>query len=67
MSSAGTRTPFHIKSIVIASVARTAAGDIGGPLKRCSPTDLGAIIAKAAVDRALIDATVVQQVLSDKV
>lgn len=51
-----------MKDIVIASAARTAVGDFGGSLKGFTPTDLGVITAKAALERASIDANAVEQV-----
>ncbi|MEO9825379.1 MAG: acetyl-CoA C-acyltransferase family protein [Paracoccaceae bacterium] len=50
-----------MKSIVIASAARTAVGDFGGSLKGFSPTEMGVITAKAALERASIEAADVQQ------
>ena len=47
--------------IVLVSAARTAVGDFGGALKDQSPTDLGVVTAKAALDRAGVDAAEVQQ------
>jgi acetyl-CoA C-acetyltransferase len=51
-----------VKDIVIVSAARTAIGDFGGGLKELSPTDLGIVTAKAAIERAGIAATDVGQV-----
>lgn len=50
-----------MSEIVIASAARTAIGDFGGALKALSPTDLGTITARAAIDRAGIPASAVEQ------
>jgi len=50
-----------MKDIVIVSAARTAVGGFGGSLKGFSPTDLGAASAKAAIERAGIEASDVQQ------
>jgi len=50
-----------MKDIVIVSAARTAVGGFGGSLKGFSPTDMGAASAKAAIERAGIDASDVQQ------
>ena len=47
--------------IVLVSAARTAVGDFGGALKDQSPTDLGVVTAKAALERAGVDAAEVQQ------
>ena len=41
--------------IVILSGARTAIGTFGGSLAGISPIDLGALVAKAALDRAQVD------------
>ncbi|NVK31973.1 MAG: acetyl-CoA C-acyltransferase family protein [Gammaproteobacteria bacterium] len=50
-----------MEDIVIVSAARTAVGDFGGSLKDLTPTQLGAISAKAAIERAGIDAKDVDQ------
>ena len=49
-------------NIVIASAARTAIGDFGGGLSSQTPTDLGVVAAKAALERADIEAADVGQV-----
>lgn len=51
-----------MKDIVIVSATRTAVGSFGGSLKGLSPTEMGTITAKAAIERAGIDAQDVQQV-----
>ncbi|MEM1389244.1 MAG: beta-ketothiolase BktB [Pseudomonadota bacterium] len=50
-----------MKDIVIVSAARTAVGDFGGSLKTCTPTEMGAETAKAAIARAGIAADEIQQ------
>jgi len=50
-----------MKNIVIASAARTAVGDFGGSLSGFTPTDMGVMVSKAAVDRAGLVAGDVQQ------
>lgn len=50
-----------MKNIVIVSAARTAVGDFGGSLKGFTPTELGAATARAAIDRAGINAGDIQQ------
>ena len=51
-----------MKDIVIVSAARTAIGGFGGSLKDMSPTDLGILTARAAIERAGIEAGDVGQV-----
>ncbi|MGB0747641.1 MAG: beta-ketothiolase BktB [Magnetospiraceae bacterium] len=51
-----------IEDIVVVSAMRTAIGDYGGGLKSFSPTDLGAAVAGAAIDRAGIAPQDVEQV-----
>ncbi len=48
-------------NVVIVSAARTAIGGFGGSLKTIAPTELGAITARAAIERAGIEAGAVQQ------
>lgn len=50
-----------MKDIVIVSAARTAVGGFGGSLKGFTPTELGTETAKAAIERAGIEAQDVQQ------
>jgi acetyl-CoA C-acetyltransferase len=50
-----------MKDIVIVSAARTAVGDFGGSLKGFTPTEMGAQTARAAIERAGIDAKEIQQ------
>ncbi|MCG6904477.1 MAG: beta-ketothiolase BktB [Rhodobacter sp.] len=50
-----------MKDIVIVSAARTAVGDFGGALKDLSPTDLGVLTARAAIERAGLEPTEVEQ------
>lgn len=47
--------------IVIASAARTAVGSFGGALKDSPPCDLGTTVAKAAIERAGIEASSIDQ------
>jgi len=51
-----------MKDIVIVSAARTAVGGFGGSLKSFTPAELGAATAQAAIERAGIEASDVQQV-----
>jgi acetyl-CoA C-acetyltransferase len=44
-----------VKDIVILSGARTAIGTFGGSLAGVAPTDLGTIVAKAALERAGVE------------
>jgi len=50
-----------MNEIVIVSAARTAVGGFGGSLKGFTPTELGAETARAAIERAGIEATDIQQ------
>ena len=50
-----------MKDIVLVSAARTAVGDYGGSLKNFTPTELGAETARAAISRAGIKASDIQQ------
>ena len=50
-----------MKPIVITSAARSAVGSFGGALKDLSPTDLGAHVAKAALERSGLQPSEVQQ------
>ena len=50
-----------MKDVVIVSAARTAVGSFGGSLKGFTPTELGAITAKAAINRSGLDPSDVQQ------
>ncbi|GAB4521480.1 MAG: acetyl-CoA C-acyltransferase family protein [Roseibium sp.] len=47
--------------IVIASAARTAVGSFGGALKDSPPCDLATTVAKAAIERAGIEAAAIDQ------
>ncbi|HEY9038160.1 MAG TPA: beta-ketothiolase BktB [Roseovarius sp.] len=49
------------RSVVITSGVRTAIGTFSGSLSGMSPCDLGAFVASAAISRAGIDASEVQQ------
>ncbi|MTI18027.1 acetyl-CoA C-acetyltransferase [Rhodobacteraceae bacterium RKSG542] len=50
-------------SIVIASAARTALGSFGGSLSSVRAPELGSIVAKAAIERAGIEAGVIEDVI----
>lgn len=50
-----------MKEIVIASAARTAVGSFGGALKDTPPCDLATTAAKAAIERAGIQADQIEQ------
>ena len=50
-----------MKEIVIASAARTAVGSFGGALKDTPPCDLATTAAKAAIERAGIEAEQIEQ------
>jgi len=49
--------------VVITSAARTAIGSFGRSLRDVAPTELGAIVARAAVERAGIEPDQVEQVV----
>lgn len=51
------------KDIVILSGARTAIGTFGGTLANTAPTELGTIVAQAAIFRAGIEAQQIEQVV----
>src|SRR3546814_11651125 len=51
-----------IKSVFIASAARTAIGDFGGGLAKKSPAELGVAVTTAALERAGVAPTDVQHV-----
>src|SRR3712207_3196615 len=53
--------PVH--SVVILSAARTPIGRYGGALRDVHPAELGAIAARAAIERAGIEPTDVQEVI----
>ncbi len=53
--------------IVIASAVRTAVGTFGGSLKDISPVDLGALVIKAALDRAALNPEQVDEVIMGSV
>lgn len=50
-----------MKEIVIASAARTAVGSFGGALKDTPPCDLATTAAKAAIERASLQADQIEQ------
>ncbi len=52
-----------MKKVVIASAARTAVGNFGGNLASLSAVELGKLAAQAALERARIEADVVDEVL----
>ncbi|MDN5350725.1 MAG: acetyl-CoA C-acetyltransferase [Bacteroidales bacterium] len=52
-----------MKKVVIASAARTAVGNFGGNLSALSAVELGKLAAQAALERARIEADVVDEVL----
>ncbi len=52
-----------MKKVVIASAARTAVGNFGGDLASLSAIELGKLAAQAALERARIEADVVDEVL----
>ncbi|MDO5036784.1 MAG: acetyl-CoA C-acetyltransferase [Tissierellia bacterium] len=52
-----------MKKVVIASAARTPVGAFGGAFKNVSAVDLGVVAAKAAIERAGIQPTDVDEVL----
>jgi acetyl-CoA C-acetyltransferase len=52
-----------MKKVVIASAARTAVGNFGGNLAALSAVELGKLAAQAALERARIEADVVDEVL----
>lgn len=56
-----------IKSVYIASAARTAIGDFGGGLAKKSPAELGVAVTKAALERAGVVPTDVQHVFMGQV
>ncbi len=51
------------REVVIVSGARTAIGDFGGSLKDFSPTQLGALVAREALQRAALSGEEVDQVV----
>ena len=51
------------REVVIVSGARTAIGDFGGSLKDFSPSDLGAMVAREALQRAQVSGDEVGQVV----
>ena len=51
------------REVVIVSGARTAIGDFGGSLKDFSPTQLGALVAREALQRAAVSGDEVDQVV----
>jgi len=51
------------REVVIVSGARTAIGDFGGSLKDFSPTQLGALVAREALQRAEVNGDEVDQVV----
>ena len=55
------------ENIYIVGAARTAIGDFGGALKDKSPAELGALVAKAAIERAGLTPDDVQHVVIGQV
>ncbi|TLV04139.1 acetyl-CoA C-acetyltransferase [Klebsiella indica] len=51
-----------MKSLVIVSAVRTAIGKFGGSLSQVTAPQLGAVVMKSAIERAGIDASVVDEV-----
>ena len=56
-----------MKEVVIVSACRTAIGKFGGGLKDVPATELGAIVIKEAINRAGIDANIVDEVVMGNV
>src|SRR5690348_8052925 len=54
---------YPMTEVVIASAARTAIGSFGRSLREVPPTELGATAARAAIDRAGLEADQVEQVI----
>lgn len=52
-----------MKEVVVVSALRTAIGSFGGSLKNISASDLGATVVKAVVEKAKIDASLVDEVI----
>jgi len=52
-----------MREVVIASAVRTAVGSFGGSLKDIAPADLGAIVVKAALERAGVKPADVDEVV----
>jgi acetyl-CoA C-acetyltransferase len=52
-----------VTNVVISSAARTAVGSYGKSLKDVPPTQLGALAAKSALERAALDADAVEHVV----
>ena len=59
--------PINMKEVYIVSVARTPIGAFGGALASLTAIDLGAIAIKAAIERAGIKASDIQEVYMGKV
>ena len=53
----------HVTSVVITSAARTAIGSFGRSLRDVPPTELGATVARAAIERAGLEPEQVEQVV----
>jgi acetyl-CoA C-acetyltransferase len=53
----------HMTSVVISSAARTAIGTFGRSLRDVPPTELGATAARAAIERANLEPSQVEQVV----
>ena len=51
----------NMKEVVIVSAARTAIGSFGGSLAGVSAVDLGVTAAKGAIERAGIDASLIDE------
>jgi len=56
-----------MEDVFIVGAARTAIGDFGGALKDVPPADLGATVAKAAIERAGLTPADVEQVVIGQV
>ena len=57
----------HLNDVVIVGAARTAIGSFGGALKNHSACDLGALVVKAAFDRAGFNAARAGQIVMGNV
>ena len=53
----------NMKEVVIVSAARTAIGSFGGSLAGVSAVDLGVTAAKGAIERAGIDASLIDEAI----
>lgn len=52
-----------MEDVVIVAACRTAVGDFGGALKDVSPTELGATVVRAVLDRSGVPAADVEHVV----